>query len=242
MELGQIRVPQTWVDLERSHPSNVPLVTGTHTNDSRSQKNSAQELDFCSVLATCLWFLTTPMSVLPESLLRATSRCWEGFKAASEGLGCRRYLGCPGVSFILQGQLSASTKRSPRVRGQAVLQFVLLQPEHYPPTSPVKPHGLITQCREQPQRQLVPLSCGCPDAGGPVSKQPSCPARSRALWSCQSAGSMATAAPAAGKHLGQQAALCLPAVTCGLPAKTQRLRGCRVRHMDREGSERDAAQ
>lgn len=98
------------------------------------------------------------------------------------------------------------------------------------------------QCREQPQRQLVPLSCGCPDAGGPVSKQPSCPARSRALWSCQSAGSMATAAPAAGKHLGQQAALCLPAVTCGLPAKTQRLRGCRVRHMDREGSERDAAQ
>lgn len=129
---SQIGAPQMWVHLECSHPSNVQLITGTHTNDSRSQKNSAQELDFCSVLATCLWFLTAPMSVLPESVLRAASRCRQGFKAASEGLGCRRYVGCPGVSFILQGQLSASTKQSPRVRGQAILQFVLLQPEHYP--------------------------------------------------------------------------------------------------------------
>lgn len=42
-----------------------------------------------------------------------------------EGLGCCCYLGCPGITFILCGQLQDSEKRSPYLQGWAVLLFVI---------------------------------------------------------------------------------------------------------------------
>lgn len=70
-----------------------------------NQSKTTKQLYFCSTVAACLFIQMSLESVLLQLLIYDARQCWEGFKDVLEGPGGWCYLGCPGISLVLHGQL-----------------------------------------------------------------------------------------------------------------------------------------
>ena len=118
----QTGAPRAWLRAGLVCPqplrcATMRVPTSTHATRCQSPPNSVTQPQVCGVLAASLAVPLSLAPVLPELPVCDARRRWERLKDVAEGLGCWRHLGCPGLSFILRGQLEAAEKQSLHFQG-----------------------------------------------------------------------------------------------------------------------------